>query len=828
MSSERPADVGGWSLRYERFDPAAEGLREALCTLGNGSFATRGAAPEASADGTHYPGTYVAGLYNRLVTPIAGRSADNESIVNVPNWLPLSFRIDDSPWFDIGEVELLHFSQELNLREATLTRSLRVQDAAGRITGVEQRRFVSMSDPHTAGLEMMLCAENWSGCLTVRSGLDGRVSNAGVARYSQFDEKHLVDVSTHAVDDETIGLNAHTSQSAVCIAETAKTRATRGGRPVDPRRRVIEKPDFIAHELSFDVEALDSVTIEKIVTLFTSRDRAVSDPLGEASSWSGRTGTFAELLDDHLCEWGSLWKRFALDIEADDLQVPLALRLHIFHLLQTTNRNTLDLDVGIPARGLHGEAYRGHIFWDELFILPCLELHFPEVARSLLLYRYRRLPEARWAAHEAGFRGAMYPWQSGSNGREEAQVVHLNPLSGHWMPDASHLQRHVNVAIAYNVWQYYQATEDIEFMADYGAEIIFEISRFWASAARFDASLERYEIVGVMGPDEYHDGYVEAQNPGLDNNAYTNIMAVWVLCRGLELIDLLPEPRRGELLATLSLSDTELAHWDDVSRRMRIVFHEDRVISQFEGYENLSDLDWDGYRARYGDISRLDRILEGEGDTPNAYKVSKQADVLMAFYLLSAEALGSILERLGYEPAPDTIARSIDYYLPRTSHGSTLSTVVHSWVLARRDPERSWHFFQEALRSDLEDAQGGTTCEGVHLGVMAGTVDLVQRCYLGIEIREHVIWFNPLLPAEIRSLALEICYRGRWMSLGVADGQFTVAVSHREDGPVHVGLEGQVVELAPGEYRQLALSDSRTRLGTAGNAFRSTQASRGR
>ncbi|MGD0312598.1 MAG: glycosyl hydrolase family 65 protein [Acidimicrobiales bacterium] len=803
-TSPAPEEVDEWILRYDGFDPSSESLREALCTLGNGHFATRGAAPEATADRVHYPGTYVAGLYNRRVTPIAGRTVENESIVNVPNWLPLNFQIDDGPWFDVGDVELLDYRQELDLRRAIVTRSLRLQDAAGRVTRVDQRRFVSMSDPHRAGLETLLCAENWSGRLTVRSGIDGRVSNGGVARYRQFDENHLVDVNTRAVSG-AIALTARTSQSDVSIAEVATTRVVRAGTPVHPPLRVIEEPGFIAHELSIDVTSLETITIEKTVSLFTSKDRSISDPLTEACSWNGRQGTFTSLLDAHIGEWDDLWKRFSLEVEGDGEETRLALHLHIFHLLQTTSRNTVDLDVGVPARGLHGEAYRGHIFWDELFIFPYLNLHLPELVRSLLLYRYRRLPEARWAAHEAGFRGAMYPWQSGSNGREEAQVVHLNPLSGRWLPDASHLQRHINAAIAYNVWQYYQVTADIEFMANYGAEMILEVCRFWASIARFDPALDRYEIVGVMGPDEYHDGYVGAAEPGLANNAYTNVMAVWVLCRGLDMVDLLPEPRRSELFGRLSLDEAEIAHWDDVSRKMRIVFHEDGVISQFEGYEELAELDWDSYRDRYPDISRLDRLLEEEGDTPNAYKASKQADVLMLFYLLSADALSSIFERLGYPFDSETIPRSIGYYLQRTSHGSTLSRVVHSWVLARSDRQRSWEFFEDALRSDLDDIQGGTTGEGVHLGAMAGTVDVVQRCYLGIVTRDDVIWFDPLLPTEVRSLSLDICYRRRWMNVTVADGQFTLDISDSGEGAVRVGLDGEVVELSPGDRRQLTL-----------------------
>ncbi len=794
-----------WSLGYNEFDPAHEGVRESLCTLGNGYFATRGAAPESVADGIHYPGTYIAGLYDRRSTNLSGRTIENESIVNVPNWLPLTFSIDGGPWFDLGAVDILEFSQELDLRRAMLVRTLRVRDGVGHVTRLRQQRFVSMANRHVAGLQTVLWAENWSGRLDVRSGLDARITNAGVARYRQFDEHHLVDVRTEAVDDETIALAARTSQSGVEIAEAARTRVACGARAIAPERQVFEEPDFIAHGFSVDVTSSEPITIEKIVTLFTSRDRSISDAPAEARSWSGRLGSFTDLLRAHSLDWDDLWKRFSLELDSSDGPTRSVLHLHIFHLLQTTSRNTLDLDVGVPARGLHGEAYRGHVFWDELFIYPYLTLHLPELVRSLLLYRYRRLPEARWAAQQAGFRGAMYPWQSGSNGREEAQVLHLNPLSGRWLPDASHLQRHINSAVAYNVWKYFQATGDIEFMVSFGAEMIFEISRFWASIARYDATLDRYEIVGVMGPDEYHDGYVGAGTPGLDNNAYTNIMAAWVLCRALELLDVLPEPRRSELRARLSLDDAELAHWQDVSHKMRVIFHRDGVISQFEGYEDLAELDWDTYRTQFGDISRLDRILEREGDTPNAYKASKQADVLMLFYLLSSEELEALFDRLGYPFGSEMIPRTIDYYLQRTSHGSTLSRVVHSWVLARSDREGSWKFYEDALRGDLDDTQGGTTAEGIHLGAMAGTVDLLQRCYLGIETRDDGIWFHPLLPAEVRSLALGIRYRRRWINVTVADGVITVEAEDWGEGSARVGLDGQMAELAPGERRQMAL-----------------------
>ena len=179
----REPPVDEWVLRYDRFDPPSERQRESLCTLGNGYFATRGAAPEATADDIHYPGTYAAGVFNRRSTAIAGRVVENESIVNLPNWLPLTFRIDDGAWFALGHVELLEFEQCLDLRRAVLTRRMRIRDADGRTTAVHHRRFVSMADPHVAGIEMVVTAEDWTGDLTFRSGLDGGVLNAGVDRY---------------------------------------------------------------------------------------------------------------------------------------------------------------------------------------------------------------------------------------------------------------------------------------------------------------------------------------------------------------------------------------------------------------------------------------------------------------------------------------------------------------------------------------------------------------------------------------------------------------------------------------------------------------------
>jgi trehalose/maltose hydrolase-like predicted phosphorylase len=355
---------------------------------------------------------------------------------------------------------------------------------------------------------------------------------------------------------------------------------------------------------------------------------------------------------DHVRAWEDLWRRFDVQIQPADpgfkLNVPMLLRLNMFHLLQTISLHSIDLDIGVPARGWTGEAYQGHIFWDELFIFPFFNFRIPEITRALLTYRFRRLGEARSAAKAAGYKGAMFPWQSGSDGQEETDSFNLNPRSERWVRDNSYLQRHVGSAIAYNVWQYFQVTRDIEFLRFHGAELMLEIAHFWSSITTFNDERERYEIRGVMGPDEFHDGYPDTAAPGLNNNAYTNVMAVWVLCRTKEALDLLTSTHRAELMTRLGISSEELERWDDISRRMYVPFHADGIISQFEGYDALRELDWEKYRTRYDNIQRLDLILEAENDSPNRYKLSKQADVVMLFYLFSSEELGEPFTRLGW------------------------------------------------------------------------------------------------------------------------------------------------------------------------------------
>ena len=787
----------GWTWEYEGYDPAQERLRESLCALGNGCFATRGALPECAADDVHYPGTYVAGCYNRLTSDVAGRQVENEDMVNVPNWLPLRFRIADRDWLTPDTAPLLDHRQVLHLDAGLLERRSRFGLGDGRVLTVRQQRFVHMADPHLAALRTEFTVEGGAIELHVEAALDGGVSNTGVRRYHDLAGHHLTHVHTGTAIGDTVWLRCRTRTSDIRIGMASRLTADA---PVSPG---CEDPS-VTQRVRLRLEPGRTTTVDKTVALHTSRDPAISDPLQAALDRVGAAPGFDELLESHLTAWDQLWRRAELDVPGEAGSI---LRLHLFHVLQTLSPHTADLDVGVPARGLHGEAYRGHVFWDELFVLPYLNLHFPEVSRALLRYRHRRLEQARAAARAIGRRGALYPWQSGSDGREETQRLHLNPRSGRWLPDHSHLQHHVGSAIAYNVWQYCEASGDAEFLHTKGAEMLLEIARFWADSATWDESLKRHRIRGVVGPDEYHDAYPNAREPGLDDNAYTNVTAAWVLTRTLEVLENLPEPRRRELVERTGLDGGELEQWEDVSRSLHVPFH-DGVVSQFEGYGELAELDWEDYRKRYDDIRRLDRILEAEGDTVNRYQASKQADVLMLWYLFSPAELKDLFARLGYRLEEETLRRTVDYYMGRTSHGSTLSGLVHGWILARDRRADAWAFCQEALRGDIADLQGGTTGEGIHLGAMAGTLDLIQRGLTGLETRAGARGLDPVPQPELSSYGFAIRYQGHWgVRLRLEHKQLEIAVPSSDRLPIDIRLPDRSVCIQPGDTCRLVLPD---------------------
>lgn len=747
-----------WSLSYNEFTEESEGIREALCAVGNGYFGTRGAFEEANADGVSYPGTYIAGVYNRLTSKVGGRDVQNEDFVNCPNWLPVTFRISDGDWFKINSSNIVDFNRTLDFKTGLLCRSITVRDDKKRETRIESERFASMDNPHIAALRYTITPLNYSDKITIRSGLNGNIINSGVERYGQLESLHLDPVTVEG-DGTKSQLVTKTNQSGIEIAESSRLTISLNNEIITPEISVKTDRASVYSSFSIDIEKDSSVCVEKVVSIFTSLDDNSAKALYQANTLLGKKEIFDELFQKSKSAWSAIWEKIDIEIKGDPLSQKL-MRMHLFHSIVTASQYTASLDVGIPARGLHGEAYRGHIFWDELFILPFYNMQFPETAKASLLYRYNRLDKAREYAREYGYEGAMYPWQSGSNGGEETQVVHLNPVSGKWGDDYSSLQRHVSLAIQFSTWEYFHHTQDISFLENYGAEMFFEICRFWACKSEFNIQTGRFDIQKVMGPDEFHEKYADAEDGGLKNNGYTNIMVAWVMNKAFEILDILSDKSRSDIISKMNLTDDELEKWKALTTKLSVCISEEGIIEQYDGYFKLKELDWDAYKEKYGQTGRMDRLLKAEGKSADDYKVAKQADALMSFYLLSEKEVCEILAKLGYAAKEGLLRNNFDYYVKRTSHGSTLSRLVHAHLAnLAGNSKLSWDLYMQALKSDYIDTQGGTTKEGIHSGVMAGTVYLALISYAGLDITGNILSITPNLPDAWKQISFSIEFK---------------------------------------------------------------------
>ncbi|MQM60687.1 glycoside hydrolase family 65 protein [Lentilactobacillus buchneri] len=730
--------------------------QEAMLTIGNGYFGLRGAYVESHADQDNYPGMYVAGVYNQLTTKINDRDVVNEDLVNLPNAQYISFGVDHQLPFTIKKADIQDIYRSLDLKTGTLTTTLHVQLSTGHIIQVRATKVANMDQWHRYAIKYELKPINFSGSLQIYAGIDGNVINGNVERYQDFDQHHI----------DVIGMSAHDNQ----VSMTGQTKTSHVQFVINSK---LSSPDFdtkklidttteegkVQQALSINVEPGKEYEFKKNVTVFTSQDE--NNHLEADAQKELDDSSFEDTLSDSEKFWSNVWQHSDIIID-NDLTSQKLTRVNIFHMLVTSAAlSSGKLDASVGARGLHGEAYRGHIFWDVTFDLPFYAIHYPAIAKQCLLYRYNRLAEARKYAASEDKQGAMYPWQSGMYGDEQSQFVHLNPVSGKWDPDNSRLQRHVSISVAYDIINYVHITGNKEFMDQYGLEMLLSISKFWVSMTDYDQSTDRYDIHHVMGPDEFHEEYPNSNDHGLTNNAYTNIMVSWLFDKVNTLVSQEDSAVLKQASEKAGFDDALLAKMNDIAHKLRLDINEEGIIGQFSGYFNLSKLNFDSYRKKYGDISRIDRLLKGEGKSPDAYQVAKQADTLMAYYELPFDEVQKVINRLGYKLPANFFTSNLRFYLDRTTHGSTLSRIVYS-VLDEIDGnmDQSWQLFSTALFSDYYDIQGGTTAEGIHLGVMGATLQIETKCYGGVRFDTDEVTINPHLPSTWSKISFKETYQG--------------------------------------------------------------------
>ena len=802
-------------------------------SIGNGFFCTRGADPEPGAHRRDYHATYITNVLNELVTPIQlkpgepPRNVSNEDLVNCIDWLPLTFKIDDGPWFDPTTAKIVSGKKTLCLDDGSLVRELVVCDKEGRETSIVSKMCASMADPHLAALEYTVNPLNYSGTITVQSGLRADHKNEGVVRYSKYDQRHVRSES-ESQHRELSALVAKTTDSGITIATAARLYVTLNGEKIDPKFRCTTAEGAAETTFTQHVEQGQMLTVNKVVGISTSSEGAsesnAPDRMRTSNSNPAKTALLAvnnEQFPDYAAvhrasaeRWKALWDAVDVRVEGGDRLTQQLLRLHLYHSLLTASPANIDLklDASIGPRGLTGETYRGHVFWDtEMYILPQICAHQPEVARQLLEFRYKRLDAAREYARENGYQGAMIPWNVGLVGNEQTQQVKENPVSKKWDPDNSRLQRHVGLAVAHGVWRYHHMTGDTQFLEQQGAEIFLEICRFFASAAKQDSATGKYSIDKVMGPDEFHEAYPGAAEGGLRDNAYTNIMVSWAMEQAPKLLEAMSLEARAAVLDKIGLGPEELAHWADLRKNLRLCASQDGVLEQFDGFFKLEPLSREFLERAEREVhGRVDRLLKAEGMSPDLYQCAKQADFLMAPWVLGIDESQRIMEELLGQPLPaDWLQKNYEFYVARTAHGSTLSRLVHGEIALRAGiAGEGLPLYNAALKSDFDNTQN-TTQEGIHMGVMVGTVWQAMSLFGGLDLRGEVPSFDPRFPESWNAISYGFYFRGQRYDCEISPESLRIKVDGAKDDKlagVTVIVQGERKLLKVGEWHEFPLT----------------------
>ncbi|MGY3765100.1 glycoside hydrolase family 65 protein [Vagococcus vulneris] len=734
-------------LTYHSYSKGKEEYsQESLTTVGNGFLGVRGTLPEMEISENNYPGTYLAGIYNTEESDVAGHAIFNEDFINLPNAYKI-YVVVDGERINIEDNAVKELDRSLNLKNGVFQSTVVIELANKHNLTIMSERFVSMADKHYSGVKYSFSIDADDVVLNLISSIDGDVYNYNVERYRSLTNRHL-DILDLGAHKNHAWLRSETKNSKINILqETLLTGDLLSSNDIN----IVKDNKEIKQEITFKTEKNKMYSVEKLV--YTDYSKTV---IPEKKI---KPLDYIDVKQQSINEWEKLWKAAEIVVEGDE-KSQFLINLHTYHLLCSASpTGNKELDASVTARGLHGEAYRGHIFWDELFILPFYINHFPKTARELLMYRYTRLNQAKINAKEAGHKGAMYPWQSGLTGDEQSQKMHLNPVSGEWKEDHSQNQRHVSLAIAFNIIRYYDQTKDANFMINYGLEMLMEISLFWLHLAKWDADEHRFSISGVMGPDEFHEAYPGSDKGGFKDNAYTNLMLVAVLDK-LKIYQSEFKDYLTPLETKVGWTADETNKQQQLEESMYLDINNDGIIAQFDGYFKLKELDFAAYKEKHSNIYRMDRILDAEGKKADDYQVAKQADALMIFYNLPEKKVKNIFGQLGYDYTDRTLSDNLEYYLKRTTHGSTLSRVVHA-KLAKivGNDELAWQLYSEALSSDYADIQGGTTSEGIHTGVMAATLDITLSMYAGLEVTDESISLNPNLPKNWGKLSFKVSHQ---------------------------------------------------------------------
>lgn len=728
-----------WWIEESSFDLDKINLNETLFSVGNGYLGTRGSLEEGHT--ASRPGTFINGIFDP-------HDADVNSLVNAPDWLPCLIWVNGER-LSLQTARIIEHRRILDMKHGLLYRLTKLENARGLITRYESVRYANFFDQHSMDMAFTLTAENYKGEITIINSVNGHVFNLDrmpvYKELPKFDpevkwekwtkSRHLKHVHTNCKDHLYLEMQTidHPYRLGYAMAVN-----------FDVAAEITTQADFeqIHHVAKIKVEQGQTIYGEKLVSIFTNRD--VSDAK-LASTCSEHLSRHLKLSADerflaHKKAWEQKWADSDCEI-VGDTAAQKAVRFNLYHLLICANPH--DERVNIGAKCLTGEGYKGHIFWDtEIFMLPFYIYTQPETAKALLMYRYHTLTGAKDNALTTNFVGARYPWEAADTGTEETPKWTPDGKDRFWTGEE---EIHVTADVVYGILTYYSATQDLDFLLDYGAEILFETARFWVSRLEYNQLADRYELNCVIGPDEFHEH--------INNNTYTNRLAQWNLERAYEIFNWLHTEHKEKLLVLqekIKLDLKETINWKNIAAKIYISCDSKKyLIEEFEGYFKLKDLPITAW-----DENGMPQYPEGRNHfNCNDIQLIKQADVVMLLYVLPDE-FDDQTKKANYE-----------FYEKRTLHKSSLSPSIYSiMAIEVDDTKKVLQYFKNAAWVDLIDNQGNAEW-GIHIASAGGIWQAMVFGFGGMRIKNRKLTFKPWLPKEWQQIKFKIKWHAGELSV---------------------------------------------------------------
>ena len=753
-----------WIIQESQFRRRELKKIESIFAQGNGYLGQRAALEEKYSTETR--GLYLAGTFDRF---------GEEEVTELPNladFTNLRIYLDEEE-FRMVQGKIILYSRELNLKDGVITRHIYWEGRSGVEVELIFERFVSLADKHVIASRVEIKPYNRNVKIRIVSGIDGRVTNSGTQHFHEVEQRNL---GNRLMEYHTV-----TGESRIHVLQYFGHQLSLSGAEIHPRKIPIIERRYVGMMTEVEVPMRETLVVDKICSVFTDRDPGAGreKPWDTSARGSKKTLKYLERGYDALKkrshkEWKTFWNKNDITIRSENDYDQLAIRFAMYHLHIMADR--ADDTVGIGAKGLTGEQYKGHSFWDtEMFLLPFYLLTDPDQAKRLLTYRGRGLQGAKAKAYRNGYKGAMFPWECA--GPEDGEVTPergaADPLTGERMSVyTGKKELHISADISYAVWEYYKVTGDEAFMKEWGYEIILATAVFWADRVEWDSTGESIcHIRDVIGPDEYKER--------VNDNTYTNYMARHNLRLAVQIAEKL-EKEDPDYLEQLNNKWEIQEMLPQIRRAAEGIYlppmDEDGIIPQFADYERLSYLDISRFKKLGKDAAR-ELLKEYTVADLRTLQVHKQADLVLLLWLFP-----ELPEFMGDEERRQAREKNYEFYERRTIHDAPHSLATHSLMAASLGrTQEAYDLFQQCCAADLS-SDGENAPAGIYAACMGGIWQCVVQGFCGGQIQGDTLRIDPHLPRQWESVKFRICYRE--CNLDITVTHEDVSISNKSVQPV--------------------------------------------